>query len=238
MTDIKAAGTSMLGDRPVTRLGYGAMQLAGPGVFGPPRDHQEALTVLRTAIEAGVDHIDTSDFYGPHVTNQLIKEALHPYPENLTIVTKVGAYRKEDKSWNPDVSKEGLTRSVHDNLRNLGLDALDVVNLRCWGDGHGPAEGILAEPLGITEIAFCANEALGFRTAIGHAELAEGAGLQPLNVWAVMPPSNPAAGNQLAMSARALLPAESMALLQAREMKQAPWRARRSSRRRSLRSSR
>ncbi len=138
-------GTSLT----VNRLGYGAMQLAGKGVWGPPRDPDAALAVLREAVAAGVNHLDTSDFYGPHVTNQLIKQALHPYPDSLVIVTKVGAYRKEDKSWNPDVSREGLTQSVHDNLRNLGVDALDVVNLRCWGNGHGPAEGSLAEPLGI-----------------------------------------------------------------------------------------
>ncbi len=133
----------------VRRMGYGAMQLAGPGVYGPPRDPDAARAVLRAAVEAGVNHIDTSDFYGPHVTNQLIKEALHPYPDDLVIVTKVGARRGTDKSWNPDVSRQGLTDSVHDNLRNLGLEALDVVNLRCWGDGHGPAEGSLAEPLTI-----------------------------------------------------------------------------------------
>jgi len=141
MTSIDKAGTFKLGNRTVKRLGYGAMQLAGPGVFGPPKDHDAALAVLRAAIEAGVDHIDTSDFYGPHVTNQLIREALHPYPDDLVIVTKIGAKRGPDKSWNPAFSPEELTSAVHDNLRNLGLDVLDVVNLRIMLDVHGPAEG-------------------------------------------------------------------------------------------------
>ena len=131
----------------VNRMGYGAMQLAGPGVWGPPRDPDAAVAVLREAVEAGVNHIDTSDYYGPHITNQIIKQALHPYPDDLVIVTKVGARRGEDKSWNPDLSRQGLKDAVHDNLRNLGLDALDVANLRLMGDGLGPTEGSLAEPL-------------------------------------------------------------------------------------------
>ncbi len=130
----------------VRRLGYGAMQLAGPGVWGPPRDPAAAVAVLREALAAGVDHIDTSDFYGPHVTNRIIKEALHPYPENLVIVTKVGAKRGEDKSWNPAVSPEELVSAVHDNLRHLGLDALDVVNLRLMGEGHGLGDAPVEEP--------------------------------------------------------------------------------------------
>ncbi len=138
-----------LGSRTVRRLGYGAMQLAGPGVFGPPRDRQAALDVLRATVAAGVNHIDTSDFYGPHVTNQLIREALSPYPDDLVIVTKVGARRGPDKSWNPAFSREELTAAVHDNLRNLGLEALDVVNLRLMFDVHGPAEGSIEEPLGV-----------------------------------------------------------------------------------------
>ncbi|WCM25602.1 aldo/keto reductase family oxidoreductase [Sphingomonas sp. QA11] len=137
--------TFRLGDRIVNRMGYGAMQLAGPGVFGPPRDRDAAVAVLREAIASGVNHIDTSDFYGPHVTNQIIREALHPYPEALTIVTKVGAVRGDDASWNPAMSPAELTRGVHDNLRNLGVEALDVVNLRILGDGHGPSEGSIAE---------------------------------------------------------------------------------------------
>ena len=143
MQTIKQAGSFRLGDRNVRRLGYGAMQLAGPGVFGPPRDRDAALAVLREAIESGVDHIDTSDFYGPHVTNQIIREALHPYRDGLTIVTKVGAVRGNDGSWNPAQDAAALTAAVHDNLRNLALDALDVVNMRLMGGGsdHGPAEG-------------------------------------------------------------------------------------------------
>jgi aryl-alcohol dehydrogenase-like predicted oxidoreductase len=128
----------------VNRMGYGAMQLAGPHVFGPPKDRPAALAVLREALAAGVDHIDTSDFYGPHVTNQIIKEALHPYPKNLTIVTKVGARRGDDGSWIMDRTPEGLTQGIHDNLKNLGLEALDVVNLR-MGDVERPAPGSIAE---------------------------------------------------------------------------------------------
>ena len=145
MTDLTKAGVYRLGDRDVSRMGYGAMQLAGPGVFGPPKDHAEALAVLREAIAAGVNHIDTSDYYGPFVTNRLIKEALHPYPEDLRIVTKVGAIRGADASWNPALSPAELTSAIHDNLRNLGLDVIDAVNLRVMGDGHGPAEGSIAK---------------------------------------------------------------------------------------------
>jgi aryl-alcohol dehydrogenase-like predicted oxidoreductase len=137
----------VLGDRPVKRLGYGAMQLAGPGVFGPPKDRDAALAVLREAVAAGVNHIDTSDFYGPHITNRIIREALHPYPDDLVIVTKVGARRGEDASWIPAFSANELTQAVHDNLGNLGLDVLDVVNLRAMFDVHGPAEGSLEAPL-------------------------------------------------------------------------------------------
>ena len=146
MTDISQAGTYTLGDRTVKRIGYGAMQLAGPGVYGPPKDHTGALAVLRAAVAAGVDHIDTSDFYGPHVTNQLIKEALDPYPADLTLVTKIGAKRGTDKSWNRANSPEELTSAVHDNLNNLGLEALDVVNLRIMF-GHGPTEGSIEAQL-------------------------------------------------------------------------------------------
>lgn len=145
MVDLASAGTFRLGDRSVHRMGYGAMQLAGPGVFGPPKDRDAALAVLKTAAAAGVDHIDTSDFYGPYVTNQLIREALHPYPEGLSIVTKVGAVRGTDGSWNPAQSPAELTRAVHDNLKNLGVEALDVVNLRITGALHTPSEGSIAE---------------------------------------------------------------------------------------------
>lgn len=140
---LSQAGTYRLGSRAVTRIGYGAMQLAGPGVFGPPKDPAAAVALLREAIALGVDHIDTSDFYGPHVTNQIIREALHPYRDGLTIVTKVGARRGDDASWLPAQSAAELTSQVHDNLRHLGLEVLDVVNLRSMLDVHGPAEGSL-----------------------------------------------------------------------------------------------
>ncbi|WP_095081238.1 aldo/keto reductase family oxidoreductase [Mesorhizobium sophorae] len=147
MSTIQQAGTFILGSHTVKRLGYGAMQLAGPGVFGPPKDHDAALAVLREAVAQGVDHIDTSDFYGPHVTNRLIREALAPYPKDLVIVTKIGARRGADGSWLPAFSAEALTRAVHDNLRNLGLEVIDVVNLRIMFDTHGPAEGSIEAPL-------------------------------------------------------------------------------------------
>ena len=140
MADIAKAGTFTLGDRSVMRIGYGAMQLAGPGVFGPPTDREAALGVLREAVAAGVNHVDTSDFYGPHVTNQLIREALHPYPDDLVIVTKVGASRGKDGSWLPAQAPADLVRGVHDNLRNLGVEVLDVVNLRIANGMHGPTE--------------------------------------------------------------------------------------------------
>ena len=140
-------GDWQLGDRRVRRLGYGAMQLAGHGVFGPPKDKAAALAVLRLAVESGVNHIDTSDFYGPHITNQLIREALEPYPDDLTIVTKIGARRGDDASWLPAYTPDALTQAVHDNLRNLGRDVLDVVNLRIMFDVHGPAEGSIEAPL-------------------------------------------------------------------------------------------
>jgi aryl-alcohol dehydrogenase-like predicted oxidoreductase len=133
----------------VKRLGYGAMQLAGPGVYGPPRDVEGALTVLREAIRAGVNHIDTSDFYGPHITNELIRRALSPYPKDLLIVTKVGARRPADKSWQRAISAQELTDAVHDNLRNLGVEALDVVNYRMMGSGLGPEEGSIGEQVAV-----------------------------------------------------------------------------------------
>lgn len=147
MTRTASAGTYRLGTRTVDRLGYGAMQLAGPGVFGPPKDTAAALAVLREAVDLGIDHLDTSDFYGPHITNQLIREALHPYRDDLVIVTKVGAVRGDDASWKPAFSASDLERAVHDNLRNLGLDLLEVVNLRAMFDVHGPAEGSIEAPL-------------------------------------------------------------------------------------------
>jgi len=141
MNTIDKSGTYTLGHRAVTRLGYGAMQLAGPGVFGPPKDRTAAVAVLREAVSRGVNHIDTSDFYGPHGTNQIILEALHPYPDDLVIVTKISARRGADASWIPAMSPPELTQAVHDNLRNLGIDAIEVVNFRSMFDAHGPAEG-------------------------------------------------------------------------------------------------
>jgi pyridoxine 4-dehydrogenase len=129
----------------VQRIGYGAMQLAGPGVWGPPKDPEAAVAILREAVAVGVNHIDTADFYGPHVTNKIIRQALHPYPTGLVIVTKLGARRPADKSWQPAISPQDLTNGVHDNLRNLGLEALDIVNYRSIGGIHGPAEGSIAE---------------------------------------------------------------------------------------------
>ncbi|HWL69414.1 MAG TPA: aldo/keto reductase family oxidoreductase [Geminicoccus sp.] len=149
MASIERSGTFPLGRRQVKRMGYGAMQLAGPGVFGPPRDHDAALAVLREAVAAGVDHIDTSDFYGPHITNRLIREALAPYPDDLVIVTKIGARRDEKGAWLPAFAPEELKQAVHDNLRNLGLDVLDVVNLRLMFSAHGPAEGSIEAPLSV-----------------------------------------------------------------------------------------
>ncbi len=141
MSNTLPAPTFRFAGRTVSRMGYGAMQLAGPGVFGPPKDRAAAVAVLREAVASGVDHIDTSDFYGPHVTNQIIREALHPYPDNLLIVTKVGAVRGDDASWLPAAEPDDIARGVHDNLRNLGLDVLDVVNMRIMGKIHEPAEG-------------------------------------------------------------------------------------------------
>jgi pyridoxine 4-dehydrogenase len=149
MQNAAAAGTFPLGNRHVNRLGYGAMQLSGPGVFGPPADRASAIAVLREAVQYGINHIDTSDFYGPHVTNQLIQEALHPYPEDLVIVTKVGALRGPDGSVQPAMGRDQLVQAVHDNLRNLRVDVLDVVNLRSMLRDDGPAEGSLEEPISV-----------------------------------------------------------------------------------------
>ena len=148
MTDISKAGRYPLGRRDVFRMGYGAMQLAGPGVYGPPKDRTAAVAVLRAAVEAGVDHIDTSDFYGPHVTNEIIREALYPYGDDLVLVTKVGAVRGSDASWIPAQSPAELKRGVEDNLLRLKLEAMDVVNLRIVGEVHEPAEGSIAERFG------------------------------------------------------------------------------------------
>ena len=149
MIDISKAGTFKLGDRVVKRMGYGAMQLAGKGVFGPPKDHAGAVAVLREAVASGVNHIDTSDYYGPYVTNELIREALHPYPDDLVIVTKIGARRGDDASWIPAMSPADLESAVHDNLNRLGLQAIEVVNLRIMGRVDGPAEGSIEAPLAV-----------------------------------------------------------------------------------------
>ncbi|OWO94306.1 oxidoreductase [Rhizobium esperanzae] len=178
MSIIDQSGTFNLGDHKVRRLGYGAMQLAGPGVFGPPRDHDAALAVLREAVASGVNHIDTSDFYGPHITNQIIREALHPYRDDLVIVTKVGARRGTDGSWIPAFSRDELTEAVQDNLRNLGLDVLDVVNLRIMFDVHGPAEGSIEEPL--TVLADLQRRGLVRHVGLSNAtsgQIAEGRGI-------------------------------------------------------------
>jgi aryl-alcohol dehydrogenase-like predicted oxidoreductase len=147
MPTVNGTDTFKLGNRNINRLGYGAMQLAGPGVFGPPKDPQGALAVLREAVASGVNHIDTADFYGPHVTNQIIREALHPYPDELVLVTKISARRGADGAWIPALSRDELTQAVHDNLRNLGLDVLEVVNLRSMFNVHHPAEGSIEAPL-------------------------------------------------------------------------------------------
>jgi pyridoxine 4-dehydrogenase len=158
MSNFPLVGTFSLGSGPVRRMGYGAMQLAGPGVFGPPKDRDAAIAILREAVASGVNHIDTSDFYGPHITNQLIREALHPYPDELVIVTKVGAIRGDDGSWIAALEPEDLKRGVHDNLRNLGVDALDVVNVRIMGNIHSPAEGSIEKQ--VTALAELQREGL------------------------------------------------------------------------------
>ena len=144
MSDIGKAGTFPLGQRDVKRMGYGAMQLAGPGVYGPPKDRDEAIAVLRQAIESGVDHIDTSDYYGPYVTNEIIREALYPYPKNLVIVTKLGARRTSAKAWLPALSASELRAGIEGNLARLGLEQMEVANLRIMGSAHGPTEGSIA----------------------------------------------------------------------------------------------
>lgn len=155
----------------VNRIGYGAMQLAGPGVFGPPKDPDTAVAVLREAVASGVNHIDTSDYYGPHFTNQVIRRALHPYPANLVIVTKIGARRPADGSWAPATSAEEMTSATHDNLRNLGVDAIDVVNYRVMGSGHGTGEGSIAKEL--TVLAELKHQGLIRNLGISNATAAQ-----------------------------------------------------------------
>ncbi|GAA0681463.1 aldo/keto reductase family oxidoreductase [Dyella marensis] len=167
--------------RSINRMGYGAMQLAGPGVFGPPKDRAAAVAVLREAVAVGVDHIDTSDFYGPHVTNQIIREALYPYPERLLLVTKVGAVRGADASWLPAQEPDDLERAVHDNLRNLGLDRLDVVNMRILGATHAPSEGSIARQ--VTALAGLQRQGLIRHIGLSNvtaAQVAEARGIAPI----------------------------------------------------------
>lgn len=171
MPGIDQSGTFTLGDHTVKRLGYGAMQLAVLGVYGPPGDRGEALAVLREAVANGVDHIDTSDYYGPHITNQIIHEALHPYPDDLVIVTKIGARRGEDRSWIRASTPDELARAVHDNLRNLSLDVLEVVNFRCMTDAHGPAEGSIEPQL--TAVAELQRQGLVRHIGISNATPAQ-----------------------------------------------------------------
>ena len=175
MSSVNKSGTYKLGDRSVRRLGYGAMQLAGKGVFGPPKDHDAAIAVLREAVAQGVNHIDTSDYYGPYVTNRLIREALAPYPDDLTIVTKIGARRGEDASWLPAFTADELEQAVHDNLRNLGLEVVDVVNLRIMFGVHGPAEGSIEAQ--VTKLAELQRKGLVRHIGLSNvtrAQIAEG----------------------------------------------------------------
>jgi aryl-alcohol dehydrogenase-like predicted oxidoreductase len=178
MSNIEQSGAFTLGDRTVRRLGYGAMQLAGPGVFGPPKDRDEAVAVLREAVENGVNHIDTSDFYGPHVTNQIIREALSPYPDDLILVTKIGARRNDKAEWLPAFSRGELRAAVQDNLENLGLDVMEIVNLRIMFGIHGPAEGSIEEPL--TALAELQREGLVRHIGLSNVtptQIAEGRGI-------------------------------------------------------------
>ncbi|GAB5096084.1 aldo/keto reductase family oxidoreductase [Caballeronia sp. HLA56] len=181
MTDANRAGLYQLGESSVTRMGYGAMQLAGPHVFGPPKDQDEAIAVLREAIDSGITHLDTSDFYGPHVTNRLIREALYPYRDDLVIVTKVGAKRGDDASWNLARSPAELESAVHDNLRNLGLDVLDVVNMRVMFDIAGPAEGDIEEQ--VTTLAELQRKGLIRHIGLSNVtakQLAQGQSITPI----------------------------------------------------------
>ena len=173
MTNFKLGGTFTIPGTPLTvqRMGYGAMQLAGPGVWGPPKDSAAAVSVLREAVACGVNHIDTSDYYGPYLTNQIIRQALHPYPNGLVIVTKLGARRPPDKSWQPAISAAELTAGVHDNLRHLGLDALDIVNYRVMGSGHGTTEGSIAEQ--ITVLADLKRQGLIRHIGVSNATAAQ-----------------------------------------------------------------
>jgi pyridoxine 4-dehydrogenase len=210
MTEPLSAATFRMGDREVRRMGYGAMQLAGPGVFGPPRDPEAALAVLQAAIAAGVNHIDTSDYYGPHVTNRLIRAALHPYPADLVIVTKLGAVRGDDASWIPALGRDELERGLEDNLRNLGLEAMEVVNLRVGGV-HGPEEGSIAAPLEV--LAGLQRQGLIRHLGLSNvtpAQIAEGRGIADIvciqNQYNLVHRSDDALIDQLAADGIAYVP--------------------------------
>ena len=211
MTTNSKAGSFQLGDRTVNRLGYGAMQLAGPGVFGPPRDRPAALAVLREAVAQGVNHIDTSDFYGPYVTNEIIAEALHPYPDDLVIVTKIGARRGEDGSWNKAFAPEELRSAVHDNLRRLKLDAIEVVNLRLMFSVHGPAEGNIEAPL--TALAELQRQGLVRHIGLSNAtpnQIAAGRRIAPIvcvqNLYNIVQRDDDALIDELAAAGTAYVP--------------------------------
>lgn len=181
MVDLTKSGTFRLGEREVRRMGYGAMQLAGPGVYGPPRDREQAVAVLREAVAAGVNHIDTSDYYGPHVTNAIIREALHPYPDELVIVTKLGARRTADKGWVPAMSAEELRSGLEDNLRHLGLNTMEIANLRIMGSVHGPSEGSIAREFEV--IARLQQQGLVRHLGISnvtHAQVEEAQSIAPI----------------------------------------------------------
>jgi len=211
MHAIDRAGTYALGDLTVRRMGYGAMQLAGPGVFGPPKDKTEAIAVLREAVASGVNHIDTSDYYGPYVVNELIREALHPYPDDLVIVTKIAARRGEDGSWLPALSPEELTQAVHDNLRHLGVDTLDVVNFRSMHGLAAPGEGSIEAPLSV--LAELQQKGLIRHMGLSHvtaAQIAEGRKICPIvcvqNLFNVAQRGDDALVDQLADEGVAFVP--------------------------------
>ena len=211
MPNFKPATTFEMAGRLVNRMGYGAMQLAGPNVFGPPKDAQAAVAVLRAALEAGVDHIDTSDFYGPHVTNQLIREALAPYPANLTIVTKLGAFRGDDAAWLPALEPRDLEQGVHDNLRNLGVDVLDIVNVRIFGNVHTPAEGSIEKQ--VTALAELQHKGLVRHIGLSNvtsAQVAEARRIVPIvcvqNLYNVVQRGDDALIDELAAQGIAYVP--------------------------------
>jgi pyridoxine 4-dehydrogenase len=211
MPNQSPAKTFPLAGRPVRRIGYGAMQLAGPHVFGPPKDHAAALAVLRAAVEAGIDHIDTSDYYGPHVTNLLIREALYPYPRDLTIVTKVGARRDGAGAWLPALAPEELRQQVHDNLRNLRVDSLDIVNVRIMGDIHAPSEGSIEAQ--VTALAELQREGLVRHIGLSNAtsaQVAQARGIAEIvcvqNLYNVVQRSDDALVDELASLGIAFVP--------------------------------